>query len=599
MKFTKHILTAIALLATFASCNNAEDSYTPSGCFEVEASASYTNNDATRTALGTNGSLSWINSDILGIYAENIQPNIPFTRTTSGGFVGSFTRKGQADKNATYYAYYPHSGNNNGYVVSGVLSNNQDAHFNGQNDFMVADPITATYSESKSINNLKFNFDSDSHLFSILHLTLADDKLGALADEAVQSVKISSAGNVLSGEFTMDVRDPNNTISFTNPHDHINISFASGSPTLNNPIDLWVVVRPTNAGKPINLNIEISTTRGKAKFKTTTPITLQRSKIKELPTIYVCKNWERAKNVNDAFKDKTLLKYMVELADNNGDGQLTTNEVEDIGNINISGMNITSLAGLECLEGLTSLNCSKISASTITLSNPNLQTLDISNNTCTSIDLSGATALVDVNANSLTATKLDLSNCKQLIRASLTSVNIQTLNLSGLKSLNNLTLSGQINHLNMSGCESITTLDVINYGLYSLDVSNCTNLLELNCYDNDKLSSLNVKGCTSLQSIMTRSCAFTSLDLSGLSSLHTIYCQRNNLKSVNLAGCTSLGNFYGHTNKWVELDFSECISINSINIHDTPTIKKITIPADKKASIINYENCGNPTILYK
>ncbi|MBR2333006.1 MAG: fimbrillin family protein [Rikenellaceae bacterium] len=599
MKFTKHILPILALLATAVSCNNTEDNQTPSGSFEVEASASYTNTDQTRTTLNANGSLSWTNSDVLGIYAENIQTNTPFTRVPTGGFIGTFTRKGQADKTATFYAYYPHSGNNNGYVVSGVLSNNQDGKFNGQNDFMVANPISTTYSESSAIKNLKFNFDSDSHLFSILHLTLADNNLGALANEAIKSVTISSEGNVLSGEFTMDVRDPNGTLAFTKTNDHINITFASGAPTLNNPIDLWIVMRPTDAGKPINLTIDIATTQGKARFQTTKAITLQRSKIKELPTLYVCDNWERNKNVNDAFLDDVLLDFLLGLADNNSDGQLTTDELESVKSVNINGMDIASLAGLELLEELTSLSCVGISASEIKLSNPKLHTLDISNNKLKTIDLSGAKSLSVVTANKLEATRLDLSGCTGVSKLTLEGVNIKFLTLKGLNSLGDFILNGTVQNLSMAGCETITKLDVVNYGLYTLDVSNCTNLVDLNCYDNANLTSLIVKGCTNLSSIMTRSCAFTSLDLSGLSSLHTIYCQRNNLTSINLAGCTSLGNFYAHTNKWVELDFSECTNIGSINIKDTPTIEKITLPAGKNPSIINYENCGTPTISYK
>ena len=92
----------------------------------------------------------------------------------------------------------------------------------------------------------------------------------------------------------------------------------------------------------------------------------------------------------------------------------------------------------------------------------------------------------------------------------------------------------------------------------TLDVSNCTSLVTLNCYSNN-IQSLNVTGCTalerldaddtrlesidvssnvSLKELMIRNTYITSLDISGNTSIEQIY--HDDLDTLNAAGCTKL-----------------------------------------------------------
>lgn len=601
MKWTKYILAALLLSTTLVACNNFEEDVTPSGEFNVTVSAEHTNSEyeATRTAISADGTLSWINSDVIGIYAGDIQANRAFSRKPTGGFMGSFLSKGQSDCQTTYYAYYPHSGSNNGYVVTAELPTIQDGVFSGVGDFMVAEPVTATYSESKEITNLNFNFDSESHLFSILHLRLADNSLKALAEEKVLSLRISSEGNTLSGTFTTDIRNPHSTLNFTSSKEYVEITFASGLPTLNEMVDVWAVVAPTESNKAIDLTLEITTMSGKAVFETASPVSLPASKIKELPIIYVCDKWEQNANLNSAFEDDVLLEYVLGIADRNGDGILTSDEVEGISEVNINGMNVGSLKGLEVFPNLTTLKCSATKIKTFTLKSPSLTILDIGSNVMSGVDLSGVPALQTLLASGLNTNTLNLSPCKQLNTVDFASVTINNLTLNGLTKLPTFAISGTVKNLSLANCSLLQNLDLVSRGLMSLDVSGCSELTSLDCYDNSNLTTLKLTGCTKLSSIMCRQCAFTSLDLSGLSSLTVIYCQRNPLVSLNVSGCVSLDDFYGHTCNWVELDFSSCTNIRSIDIRDTPTVKKIIIPASKSESILNLSGCGSPSVVKK
>lgn len=592
---------AVALIATATSCSNQTDDpgQTPSRTFSVVASA---DNTSSRTTLAADGTLAWRKGDIMGLYVDRIQNNKAFNYLEERNiFQGSFAYTGQSVDKVTFYAYYPYSGYSSGYKVSASIPSIQQSVFDGSGDFMIATPIEAAYTESEEMRGLNFAFDANSHLFTILHLQLLDGQEGALSNEYVTAVTVTSEGNVLSGDFEVDVRSAENPVMFTAPCDNVKVVF-SNRPALSKsqPIDVWLVVNPTKEDSPINLSIKVSTSTGAATFTTAEPIELHRSTIKHLPIVKVADKWAQTASINDAFTDETLLKLLISKCDSNEDGLLTHGEVATLTELSCEGKRINSLAGLELLTNLTTLNCANNNLTEVLGSQiPNVTSLNISNNALIKADLSQCTKLKSLNANGLTIEDIDISACKALTEVFFEGATVDNLKMNGLSSVTTASIRGNIKNLNMSGCKQLQSLDVINIGLHSLDVSNCTSMAQLNCYDNANLKTLNVKGCSSLQGIMCRSCAFTSLDLSGLATLGTIYCQRNPLKSVTLTGCIALHDFYAHTGQWVNLDLSMCPSINSINLKDTPTLKSVTIPAGKPASIVNVTNSGTPQILYK
>lgn len=593
MKTAKYLTLALCAL-TLAACNFDGDTALPSGTFEVAADAEYTD---TRTTINTNGELKWTNDDILGLYAEEVQPNSSFVRKNNK-FVGSFAYTGTPEKEMTFYAYSPYAERNDGYTIYATLPAEQNATFEGSADFMVAKALNAVYSESKDIEGLNFVFGADSHLFTILRLRLADNELGALAKERITDIEIESEGNTLCGDFNVDIRDAKNAVTFTSSQDKIVLTYPTPA-SLESTVEAWAVVRPTDEGKPINLTIRITTTGGSAEFQTSTPIELKRSTIKELPVIYVADKWKKIENINAAFTDPYLLKCVMEAADD-GDGKLTPEELEKVVSLSCSSMGVQSLKGIELLSNLKVFDCSHNNITQLDLSACTaLQTLNVSGNSFENINVNNNTALTSLTANNTEIAMLDATKCKNLTEFIATEASITELNLSGLTKLTTCNISGNISELNLSKCTSLTALSCINAGLTSLDVSGCTSLASLDCYDNSQLSTLILTGCTALSSIMCRQCAFESLDLSGLKSLQTIYCQRNSLSSIKLTGCTSLGSFYAHTNKWVVLDLSPCISLNNANLKDTPTLQKVILNKNTPSSVLNLENCGSPTIEYK
>lgn len=159
---------------------------------------------------------------------------------------------------------------------------------------------------------------------------------------------------------------------------------------------------------------------------------------------------------------------------------LTQQERLSVTHLDLSGLNLTNLAGLELF--------------------PNLQSLDCSNNQLTSLDLSGNPALEHVNCAFNRLTTLDLSQNQKLI-----SLNCE-MNL--------------LTSLNLSGCGKLTALFARNNLLPSLELSDCSSLEYVELVDN----------------------RLTHIDLSSLSNLHFIHLTDNRLTSLDLSHNLKLQN---------------------------------------------------------
>ena len=142
--------------------------------------------------------------------------------------------------------------------------------------------------------------------------------------------------------------------------------------------------------------------------------------------------------------------------------------------------------------------------------------------------------------------------------------------------------------LNVLGCTSLESLTVWNGSLDALDVSNCSSLKELYCSDN-QLSSLNLSGCSSLEYLSCRDNRLETLDLSRLVSLEYVYCDSNPLRSLNASGCVALKGidwwgYDGHCVDYVTLSgclFEELVipgkAVKSLNVSGCTSLKRLRI----------------------
>ena len=126
----------------------------------------------------------------------------------------------------------------------------------------------------------------------------------------------------------------------------------------------------------------------------------------------------------------------------------------------------------------------------------------------------GSQALVNVlhiPATSLLQ-ELDMSGVKvvQGIDAQDTALEYLNLSQTGLQSIDTYDLNGPLHALNVSGCTSLTDVDVTGRSsLQRLDASDCTELETLRCDDLPALQQLQVKGSDALFEFTCRNTALT------------------------------------------------------------------------------------------
>ena len=99
--------------------------------------------------------------------------------------------------------------------------------------------------------------------------------------------------------------------------------------------------------------------------------------------------------------------------------------------------------------------------------------------------------------------------------------------------------SNKLTALNVQGCTSLQELYCSENKLTELNVQGLTALKKLECYEN-KLTALNVQGCTSLQELECYNNQLTELNVQGCTSLQKLECRVNKLPELNVSGLTAL-----------------------------------------------------------
>ena len=149
-------------------------------------------------------------------------------------------------------------------------------------------------------------------------------------------------------------------------------------------------------------------------------------------------------------------------------------------------------------------------------------------------------------------------------------LSLYSLDVSGCTALTELNCGEHsgVKSLNASGCATLTKLFCEdNSYLSSLNASNCTALTELNCssryddYFGGQLSSLDVSGCIALTDLDCSNNQLSSLDVSGCTALVSLSCDYNQLSSLDVSKCTALRFLYCYENQLSSLDVTNCTKL--------------------------------------
>lgn len=230
----------------------------------------------------------------------------------------------------------------------------------------------------------------------------------------------------------------------------------------------------------------------------------------------------------------------------------------------------------------------------------NLKTLNCNNQAIEHLDVSscsnlkylscqgavGALTLTDIRRDYYSKgdgrlKSLNITGCYSLQYINCDHQPLDSLDASNLTNLRTLVIprgdggdTYALKKLNVSGCTNLIQLDcsAFRYNRYYsddfwrgrlqyLDASGCTNLesLDLSYMSQiETLRHLDVSGCTKLKKISAGGCGLTFLDVSRCDSLRYLFCHDNQLSALHANGCTSLSEIEAQNNA---LPLSECYAL--------------------------------------
>ena len=248
--------------------------------------------------------------------------------------------------------------------------------------------------------------------------------------------------------------------------------------------------------------------------------------------------------------DANFRTYIMANFDTDGNGYLTANEAAAITTINISGQTISSVNELKYMPALTSLTlsgCTSIDSINLTV-NTALQTLNLSGNNLSKIDVSGLTALTSLNLsnNSLTG-PIDITH----------NTALNSFNVTGNASVDYIYVWDGFESSEYAQFSKDNTARYVILAISMPDAAFRSYILDNFDTDaNGQLSQLEAE-------------AITSISVSGqsISSVQGIKYMTA-LESVNLSN-----------NSITELDLSAASGLTTLNVKGNSGLKMVTVPS--------------------
>ncbi len=276
-------------------------------------------------------------------------------------------------------------------------------------------------------------------------------------------------------------------------------------------------------------------------------------------------NVKAADDVKDTqFQDPVFRDYIFAKFDEDGNKSLSEKEMDEIKEIDVSGLNITSLSGIKHFSNLSKLNCSNTKVKSLDLNdNEALLSIDCSNCKITSLSISDCYFLEELNCSNNQLKSLSFSN------ETLTKLNIS--NNAALKTLD--VSKNALKELNIEGCTALTKLDVSNNALGALDVSGNTALTDLACAKN----------------------ALKKIDVSANTALTSIDCSDNKIDSLVLGTNDKLTKLVANDNILTSIDVSKCVNLLDLKLNRNE-LKSLNIKNNKDMKILEVDDNNIPSI---
>lgn len=195
----------------------------------------------------------------------------------------------------------------------------------------------------------------------------------------------------------------------------------------------------------------------------------------------------------------------------------------------------------------------------------NLETLVISDNFITKIDLSHLVNLKKVSISCKNLSSLNLPASLKLTELAYWGKTKFPGNLADFPNLTRLSIRGVETPLDLSKNSKLKDLDCSYNGLTRLDVSVLPDLEKLVC-DGNELVSLDLSRNPRLKELECSNNKLPKLDVSALPDLEKLKCKWNAITSLDLSQTTKLVELDCSDNKLTSLDISRCPAIKDVRL---------------------------------
>ena len=158
--------------------------------------------------------------------------------------------------------------------------------------------------------------------------------------------------------------------------------------------------------------------------------------------------------------------------------------------------------------------------------------------------------------------KLDVSNCTELVELDCSSNQLTELDISNNTALVELYCgNNQLTELDISNNTALGYLDCDDNLLTELDVSNNTELVELVCFNN-QLTELDVSNNTALVYLNCGYNQLTELDISNNTALEHLVCDNNQLTELDISNNTAMWILSCRNNQLTSLNLESSYSLS-------------------------------------
>ena len=263
--------------------------------------------------------------------------------------------------------------------------------------------------------------------------------------------------------------------------------------------------------------------------------------------------------------------------DNVLDDYVLTFNIDALTFLDVSGMNISDLTGIEDFTTLTTLWCNDNYLTSLDVSQNIIEYLICWDNQLTSINLNAQLFFLNCGVNNLV--NIDLSQTTALTYLYCGYNQLTSIDVSSATALERLFChQNQLTSIDVSNNPDLLYLLLYYNNLTSLDVSANTSLTHLDFYE-CQLTSINLSQNSDLIELRCGINLLTSLDLSQNISLEHLYCQSNQLTSLDLSNNIVLDTLYCVDNQLTTLDLrnGNNINLSVFNATSNPNLNCISV----------------------